>query len=215
MFVSALGGLSATWVTFSREAAWVAYSSFPDKALWRARADGRERLQLTPPMDVQESPDGTRLAISDVPGVFGQPEGTERIRFYDFSTNVWSPLAGSEELWRARWSPDGRYIAALTIRGQRLRLYDTRGRTWRTLDADHINSPTWSRNGSYVYYDTEGGAHSLRRVRIADGRIELLTPLSSFSRAAYWWSGLSPDDAPILLRDIGAVEIYALDIERD
>jgi Tol biopolymer transport system component/DNA-binding winged helix-turn-helix (wHTH) protein len=262
-FVPYLGGLSATWVTFSGDASWVAYSSFPDKALWRARSDGSERRQLTPPMDVQESswsPDGTRiafrtepnpeptalyivkrdggspqrlpspsasfgmptwapdakrLAISDVPGVFGQPEGTEVIRVYDFSTNTWSPLAGSEELWRARWSPDGRYIAALTIRGQRLRLYDTQNRTWRTLDADHINSPTWSRDSRYVYYDTEGGIYSLRRVRIDDGRVEVLTSLSSFSRAAYWWSGLSPNDTPILLRDIGAIEIYALDIERD
>jgi hypothetical protein len=52
-------------------------------------------------------------------------------------------------------------------------------------------------------------------VRIVDGYVEELASLASFSRAAYWWSGLSPDDAPILLRDIGAIEIYALDIERD
>jgi Tol biopolymer transport system component len=161
------------------------------------------------------SADGTQLATSDVPGVFGQPEGTEVIRIYDFRQNSWSALPGSEELWRARWSPDGRYIAALTIRGQRLRLFDRRTGTWRRLDADHINSPTWSRDSRYIYYDTEGGTYSLRRVRIADGRVEELTSLASFSRAAYWWSGLAMDDAPILLRDIGAIEIYALDVERD
>jgi hypothetical protein len=45
--------------------------------------------------------------------------------------------------------------------------------------------------------------------------VELLTRPASFSRAAYWWSGLSLDDAPVLLRDIGTVEVYAPDIERD
>jgi hypothetical protein len=27
------------------------------------------------------------------------------------------------------------------------------------------------------------------------------------------WSGVGPDDSPLVLRDIGAQEIYALDVE--
>ena len=29
----------------------------------------------------------------------------------------------------------------------------------------------------------------------------------------YQWSGLTPDGAPLLLRDIGTQEVYALDFE--
>jgi Tol biopolymer transport system component/DNA-binding winged helix-turn-helix (wHTH) protein len=259
-FVPFLGGLSATWLSFSRDGNWMAYSSFPDGALWRARADGSDRLRLTPPMDVQGtswspdgqriafrsitnagvaslhviardggtpepialpsasigvptwSPDGRRLATGDVPGIYGQPEGTEAVRLYDMTSGRWSTVPGSAGLWTARWSPDGRYIAALTIRGQQLRLYDTASGQWRAVDADHINSPTWSRDGRHIYYDTEGNTLSLRRVRVPDGRIDILANLTGFSRAAYWWSGVSLDDNPIVLRHVGAVEVYALDL---
>jgi len=29
----------------------------------------------------------------------------------------------------------------------------------------------------------------------------------------FWWSGLTPDGSPLVLRDIGTKEIYALDVE--
>jgi hypothetical protein len=39
--------------------------------------------------------------------------------------------------------------------------------------------------------------------------------LKSFRMAGYlgWWLGLAPDDSPLLLRDTGTQEIYALDWE--
>src|SRR5215469_11169832 len=46
-FVPFLSGISAFNPTFSRDGNWVAYTSYPDHALWRSRADGSERLQLT------------------------------------------------------------------------------------------------------------------------------------------------------------------------
>jgi hypothetical protein len=27
----------------------------------------------------------------------------------------------------------------------------------------------------------------------------------------YWWSGITPDGSPLVLRDVGTQEIYALD----
>jgi hypothetical protein len=46
-FVPFLGGLSATFVSFSRDRKWIAYTSLPSHDLWRSRVDGSERLQLT------------------------------------------------------------------------------------------------------------------------------------------------------------------------
>ena len=28
------------------------------------------------------------------------------------------------------------------------------------------------------------------------------------------WSGLTPDDSPLILRNLGAMEVYALELER-
>jgi hypothetical protein len=67
-FVPFLSSISAIDPTFSRDGVWVAYSAYPDHNLWRSRADGSDRLQLTyPPMRVMYpfiSPDGKRVAFS-------------------------------------------------------------------------------------------------------------------------------------------------------
>src|SRR5262249_38008470 len=66
-FVPFLSGISADWVEFSRDGKWVTYVSFPEMNLWRSRADGGERLQLTfSPMAVMAprwSPDGMHIAF--------------------------------------------------------------------------------------------------------------------------------------------------------
>ena len=46
-----LGGISAEYVSFSRDGQWVAYVSYPEGTLWRSKLDGSSRQQLTyPPM---------------------------------------------------------------------------------------------------------------------------------------------------------------------
>ncbi len=64
-FLPFLSGISAVNPTFSRDGKWVAYTSYPDRILWRSRSDGTQRFQLTyPPMRVAWSfisPDGTEL----------------------------------------------------------------------------------------------------------------------------------------------------------
>ena len=37
--------------------------------------------------------------------------------------------------------------------------------------------------------------------------------LSHYQVAAYWWSGLTPDDSPMILRNLSATEVYALRLE--
>jgi Tol biopolymer transport system component len=52
-FLPALDGISATEVMYSPDGKWLIYLSYPNHELWRCRADGTERLQLTyQPMEV-------------------------------------------------------------------------------------------------------------------------------------------------------------------
>jgi eukaryotic-like serine/threonine-protein kinase len=64
-FVPFLPGISATDLAYSPDGQWIAYVTVPEGSLWRSRADGSERLQLTYPptraLIPVWSPDGTRI----------------------------------------------------------------------------------------------------------------------------------------------------------
>ncbi len=56
---------------------------------------------------------------------------------------------------------------------------------------------------------TSGDQRAVMRLRVADGRIEKVATLTGFGE----WFGLDPGDAPLLLRNTGNQQIYALDCE--
>jgi Tol biopolymer transport system component len=261
-FVPFLGGISATWATFSRSGRSVAYIDYPDLTVWRANADGTNKTQVTfsplqadgiswspdekwlalrartpgkdyriylvpaaggkaqmlLPGEAEQgvpawSSDSTKIAFGDVPSVFSKASGTEAIHILDLSTHQLSDLPGSGGLWTVRWSPDGRTLAALTIAEQRLMLYDQATKRWRATEAKDVDNPNWSFNNEFIYYDTEGEDRRLRRVRVADGHVEELVSLHSYPNLATWWSGVAPDNSPLILRNLGITEIYALTLE--
>jgi len=262
-FVRFLGGVSATWVSFSKSGHSVAYINYPDQTLWRANSDGSEKTQITfSPLEVDGlswspnekwfalrarnpgedwmihlvpsqggeaklilpskteqgvpawSPDGRYIAFGDVPSPFGHSAGTEVvIHLLDLKTHTVSKLPSSSGLWTARWSPDGKSLAALTIKEGQLKIYDFRTKKWRLTNAKHVNNPNWSHDGKYIYYDTNGEDRALRRVQAATGQVDQLTSLHAYPNLAWWWSGLAPDDSPLILRNLGTNEIYSLALE--
>jgi len=86
-------------------------------------AQGGEPQELIPQHREEEgiptwSRDAKQIVFSDVPGQFHQGTGNEVLHVYDLKTHDLSSLPGSKGLWTSRWSPDGRYIAALTVADQ-------------------------------------------------------------------------------------------------
>lgn len=159
------------------------------------------------------SADGKKIAFSDVPSVFGKASGTEIIHILDLETHALSELPGSRGLWTARWSPDGRTLAALTIADQQVMLYDFATKKWRQTNTTNVNNPTWSNDCKYIYFDTAGDDRWLGRVRVSDGHVDELISLHTYQNLAWWWSGVAPDNSPLLLRNLGSTEIYSLSLE--
>ena len=64
-----------------------------------------------------------------------------------------------------------------------------------------------------MYFLHEENQPSVMRVRIRDRKLERVADLKNFRQAGFWsvWLGMAPDDSPLLLRDTGTQEIYALD----
>jgi Tol biopolymer transport system component len=160
------------------------------------------------------SPDGNSLAFGRAPWAEGGTAGTVAIQVLDLRTQQVSTLPGSEGLYSPRWSADGRYITAMAADSTRLLLFDFRTQEWVELAANmSVNFHGSSRDGKYVYFDSPSGDDpGFYRVRISDHKLERLVSWKDFRRVNFCCD-LAPDDSPLVVRDVGTHEIYALDWE--
>jgi hypothetical protein len=78
----------------------------------------------------------------------------------------------------------------------------------------------WSHDGKYIYFQPvteEGKGFHIFRLRLSDHKIENVADVSSTARwtplSAGQWFGLTPDDSPLVARNIISQEIYALEME--
>jgi hypothetical protein len=83
-------------------------------------------------------------------------------------------------------------------------------------EGEGVSYNEWSHDGKYVYArKMQGGAAELVRVRIRDRVLEHVLSLENFPHLVDMfaaWTGLTPDDEPLLMRDRSVQEIYALDL---
>jgi Tol biopolymer transport system component len=137
------------------------------------------------------------------------------IAIVELQTGNISLVPGAAQLVSPRWSPDGRYIAAVPAGSDKIVLFDFGTHQWSDLATMPIGHPQWSHNGQYVFFDTNlNNDPAFYRVRISDHKLERMASLKGVQRFPGElgpWTGLAPDDSLLLTRDTSSQEIYALD----
>jgi Tol biopolymer transport system component len=163
-----------------------------------------------PQWDPIWSPDGEKILFSGAPG-----DKNSTVRVLDLKTRQVSTLPDSRGLFAARWSPDGRYVAALTWDSLSLMLFDFQTQKWSELAKVRAAFLNWSRDGKYICFLRWLDNPAVLRIRITDHKLEQLGDLKNVPTTGNLgpWIGLAPDDSPLLLKDIGTQDIYALDWE--
>jgi Tol biopolymer transport system component/DNA-binding winged helix-turn-helix (wHTH) protein len=164
-------------------------------------------------LDPSWSPDGKSLAFAE--SLWSR---LPSIHLVNLETRQVSKLRGSEGLFSPRWSPDGRFIIALSRDSLSLMLFDWTTQEWKELiHGQFVAYPVWSRDGKSVYFcnSMEKGT-PFYRLRIGNHTLERVIS-SDFSRGLAWgqfgwWTGLTLDESPLLLRDTSIQEVYALDL---
>ena len=264
-FSPVIPGVSATDLTYSFDGKWITYVATPEGTLWRCRADGTDRLQLTTgpaqaalpvwspdgkqiafvsmkpgrswklylvaasggapqeiltekgsQIDANWSADGSRLMFGD----FSHDLGGLSIRILDLKTHKLEKVPGSDGLFSPRWSPDGRYIAALSPDNTTLMRFDFEGQKWSkwlTEPAGTVNYPVWSADSKYLYFDDlVNGDESVRRVKVGDNQPELVFVLATIDRylgPLGPWTGRAADGSWMFVRDRSTQEVYQLSLE--
>ena len=162
-------------------------------------------------LDATWSPEGKKIAFGR--NGASSPEG-QTISILDLVTHRVSTVPGSENLFSPRWSPDGRYLAALNLDSTKLLLFDFKTQRWSDwiTELGEVGYVNWSQDGSYLYYDSSYTDHpTFRRVKVGQTHSELLVDLKGLSRylapPAYGWSGVAPDGSALFTRDLSTDEI--------
>jgi WD40 repeat protein len=265
LFQPFLGGISAEFVSFSKDGQSVAYISYPERIVWKANTDGSQRIQVTgtaisprllhwspdgtqllfvddsspsqgtaamwivssqggaprrllpndraPEMDPTWSPDGQKIVFAT--DQWGNPKST--VSVLDLASNKVTPLPGSLGMTAPRWSPDGRRIVAQSYDLLTMKLFDVQTQQWSVLYKGGVTVfPTWSSDSRYIFFVPSFYGPGIFRIPIAGGNAELVADTKDVPITGYFgeWFGLDPTDTPLLLRDAGTEDIYALSLER-
>ena len=169
-----------------------------------------------PEADPDWAPDGESLMFGRPPDYLAEPGVPKAIHVVNLKTDEVSMLPGSEGLFGSRWSPTGRYVAAVTLDQTKLLLFDFSSGTWTELGRFKIvHNASWSRDERFLYFEVVHEA-SLYRIRLSDRAVEKVVAMEGVWKSAYAgcvFEGLAPDDSPVISCHRSDVDIYALDWE--
>ena len=175
-FLPLLPGVHAFEPSWSADSKWVAYTAYPDHALWRSRSDGTDPLQLTfPPGQVfgpSISPDGKQVVYSNSAGaicVIGMDGGSP------------PTIVEKDGAW-PHWSPDGSLLV-FRDRGAspHIHFLDLRtGRSSLVPGPAGLLNPQWVGDDRLV-----AGTQDFTKLMVFDVRAQQWSELVSFTAPGY------------------------------
>jgi len=187
---------------------------------WRIFLVGRDggiAQEAAPGDDSQGAPtwseDGKALAYANVDC---QETQACWIRILTLATGSIEKVPDSLGYRTARWSPDGKYIAALVPKTHDLMVYEVAKQHWSTLAKSITgDNMSWSNDSRFIFADSpQGEKPVIERVRIRDGqRVTAvdLAPLRKIPGQLGFWFGLDTDNSPIVFQMLSSSEVYAMD----
>lgn len=199
-------------------------------AIWASETGKADRIYLIPsgggvaqPISAGElndqwpswAPDGNSITYNELSG-FGSA-----VKTVDVRTLKVLPVPDSDDLVQPELSPNGRYLVASSIAGDKMRLFNFKTQSWSNLVTMNVGHTVWSADGHYIYFGSgDGPGAAIYRVAVPDGKAERVASLENFRNAVTPsmmstrpWMGATPENAPLLIRDTGSQEVYALDFD--
>jgi Tol biopolymer transport system component len=171
------------------------------------------------------SPDGNSLAFTAF--VAGKHLWDEapfcEIHTVDLRTRKITVIADPSGSRYAPWWPSPNQIVAFGAEDYNLYVYDFKTNKWSLLAPESIDAWTPSLDGgSLLILVDEPGRMAVLRMRTPDFHVETIVKLTDLRLTQEEilegaengkWIGIAADGSPVLTRDVGSNEIYALDVK--
>jgi Tol biopolymer transport system component/DNA-binding winged helix-turn-helix (wHTH) protein len=189
--------------------------------IYLVTADGSNSEHVLPEnhnqADPSWSPDGSRLVFGRVPDLMGKENGERNLQILGLRTHQLEIVPNSDGVFSPRWSPDGKYIAALSLDQRRLLLFNTETSTWKTIADTSVADPVWSSDSKAIYIHAfMAQTQPIYRVSVPDGHLDPIASLANFrtnDTADYFFSGITPDNTPLVRSRSSTGNLYSLDLD--
>ena len=171
------------WSPDGKQIAYSGINPGGDWQIYLVSRDGgpSQRLPADSPAgtDPTWSPDGNSI-------LFGQPDARDNmtrhnvLRIFNLRSGRTSIVPGSEGLRSPRFSPDGRYISAVSASDGKLMLLDVATQRSSLQGTKHAGWPCWSKDSKFVYFLSEDGEPGVFRVSVDNNKLERILSLKGF-----------------------------------
>ena len=216
---SPLGGMSPRWSPKGEQILFTGFRNDQPRQIYVLSSDGGALRPVLPKgwegFNADWSPDGYRIVVT-MRNLKLHPHYA--LFTLEPTTAIWKELPDSKDFSEPRWSPDGRYIAALDSTNHHLVLFDVQRRKWAAMASGGLlDAPHWSMDSSSLYFqDQLDDQESVFRADVATQRVQRVVGFGEILRVRAthcFFSGLGRDGSIYVMLERGLTDIYALDLD--
>jgi hypothetical protein len=136
------------------------------------------------------------------------------ISVVDTKSGAVMELPGSKGLFSPRWSPNGQYLAAITLDQRKLRICNLSNKQWTEVLTASIDNPVWSSDSRSIYYhsfmEPDLPIYKLDVQTHKQEKIFQLKDLQIPDAADYSFKGVSPEGSPIVAVHLWSADVYQI-----
>jgi Tol biopolymer transport system component len=162
------------------------------------------------------SPDGRTISFTVEDELVGIPHSESCTYLFDLNLRKSAPLPNSCGLILVRWSPDGRFLAAVTTDFSTMKLLDLDTRRWTEVaHGTLISLPVWSPDSVLYFQDLLAPGEPVYRFQSGTSAPRRVYSFEDFLQAGavrcgFW--GFAPDGSLVVQVNRGGGDIYALSV---
>jgi len=182
---------------------------------------GRPELMMQDNRNIADpswSADGWELAFGREPDSMGKDSGPSAIEVFNLHTQQRRTIPHSEGLFSPRWSPDGKWIAALSLAQNKVMLFDVANQRWRELASTSAADPVWSSDSKDILVHAfQAQNQPIIRISVPDGQMKEVANSADFHFGKpedYFFGGLTPEGSPLVRPRVGTGNLFTMDLDR-